>query len=102
MQTRVVTLLALALGLPAASALAADPCKGSSTPECKAVAESRCRKANDEMLAQTRQLPAASASEKQRKAELLAQVQKLVDTNRRNRVDECQTWAEFNRIAARQ
>ena len=102
MRTVVFITLALALGLPAVSAHAADPCRGSSTPECKLIVENRCRKANDEMLAHARQLPAASASEQQRKAALLAQVQKLLDTNRRNRVDECRTWADHNQIAARQ
>lgn len=92
----------LALGGSAISAHAADPCQGRSTPECQALAQARCKQASDQMLVMAQELPAVSSNEQKRKSALVAQIQNLLATNRRSGVDECRSWTEINRIAARQ
>lgn len=62
----------------------------------------QCRQAVDMGLEMARKLPAPNPRELKRKNALLGRLQTLVSENRRKQVDECQTGAEFNRIAAHQ
>lgn len=62
----------------------------------------QCRQAVDTGMEMARQLPAPNPRELERKNALLGRLQTLVSENRKKQVDECQTWAEFNRIAAHQ
>lgn len=81
--------------LPAAAQAPAGAGSGGAKP-------AQCRQAVDMGLEMARQLPAPNPRELERKNALLGRLQTLVSENRRKQVDECQTWAEFNRIAAQQ
>lgn len=87
--------LILALSLSGPLAAAQAPAGGGAKP-------AQCRQAVDTGLEMARQLPAPNPRELERKNALLGRLQTLVSENRRKQVDECQTWAEFNRIAAQQ
>ncbi len=90
-------ILSLALSLSLSSLLAAAqvPAGGGAKP-------AQCRQAVDTGLEMARQLPAPNPRELERKNALLSRLQSLVSENRKKHLDECQTWAEFNRIATQQ
>ncbi len=92
-------LAALAALAPHTAAAAGSACGAAA---CTAEQLSRCRHANEMMLEQLRQLPAANPADRERKAALQARVQAVLAEHRRKGVDACTTWGEMGRIAANQ
>lgn len=86
----------------AAPAPAQDACRNSTTPECLKIKQARCRQAADSGLAQAQALPAKGPSETQRKEEIVKKIQTLITENRRQGIDECQTWTQIMGVAFNQ
>ena len=99
---RIAQVVAVALAACALPAQAQDPCHEKNTPECVAKLKAGCRMANDMGLDLARKLPVEGERDQRHKKELVARLEALITSNRASGVDECTTWGELNRIAARQ
>jgi hypothetical protein len=92
--TRRVLLAASMIGIT----LAAEPIAA----EAGAPTEEQCRNAVTAMLEMLRQMPAEKPRDEEDRKRLLAEMERLVETNRRQGIGECRTWQEINVRAMKQ
>jgi hypothetical protein len=64
--------------------------------------EEQCRNAVTAALGMLRQRPAEKPRDEEDRKRLLAEMERLVETNRRQGIGECRTWQEINVRAVNQ
>jgi hypothetical protein len=69
---------------------------------CREINESRCREIIESMLPMMKSTPLDKPRDIGRIKELIAIVEKMLTDNRRQGVDECRFWMDFNRLIVHQ
>jgi hypothetical protein len=64
--------------------------------------EAQCRGAVTEALEMLRQVPQGTPRDEEGRKRLLAELERLVESNRRQGIGECRTWQEINVRAVNQ
>lgn len=79
-----------------------EPCRNLNEGKCRESNESRCREMNESMLQMMKSTPLDKPRDIERNKELIARVETMLTDNRRQGVDECRSWMDFNRIIVHQ